>query len=87
MSEAMSPACPICGREIYSRRNKRCGYCGEPLPPELLLSKEEANEVAKTFQEIVEKQRREKEEEAKKQRQRDAGGGGFDGGYLGSGMF
>ena len=34
----MSYLCPKCGRVIYSRRLKTCGYCGAELPPELLFS-------------------------------------------------
>jgi len=30
--------CPHCNAPIYSRKNKICGVCEKPLPPELLFS-------------------------------------------------
>ena len=33
--------CPKCKRPMYTRRNKKCQFCGEDLPEELLLTKEE----------------------------------------------
>jgi hypothetical protein len=34
----MAYHCPACSRAILSRRNKLCGFCGEPLPAELLFT-------------------------------------------------
>jgi hypothetical protein len=34
-------ACPKCGSVIYSRRHATCGNCGEKLPADLLLTKEQ----------------------------------------------
>ena len=34
--------CPHCQAPIYSRKAKICGVCEQPLPPELLLSDEQA---------------------------------------------
>jgi len=33
--------CPHCNAPIYSRKNKICGVCEKPLPPEFLLSDEQ----------------------------------------------
>ena len=34
----MNLICPSCERAILSRRNKRCSFCQEPLPDELLFT-------------------------------------------------
>jgi hypothetical protein len=37
----MSLHCPTCNRQVYSRRNKRCGFCGAELPPDFLFTEAE----------------------------------------------
>ena len=34
----MAYHCPTCSRTILSRRNKLCGFCGNPIPDELLFT-------------------------------------------------
>ena len=41
----MAYYCPACNRTILSRRNKRCGFCQEPLPAELLFTPAEVEEI------------------------------------------
>ena len=41
----MAYHCPACSRKILSRRTKLCGYCGEPLPAELLFTPAEVEEI------------------------------------------
>jgi predicted amidophosphoribosyltransferase len=64
----MAYHCPTCSRAILSRRNKLCGFCGEPLPAELLftpaeIEKIEAEEQARA---LASKLRAEKRAEAAK---------------------
>jgi hypothetical protein len=37
----MSLHCPACNRQVYSRRHKRCGFCGTELPAEFLFTEAE----------------------------------------------
>ena len=37
----MSLHCPKCNRQVYSRRHKRCGFCGAELPAEFLFTEAE----------------------------------------------
>lgn len=70
----MAYLCPACNRTILSRRNKRCGFCGEPLPAELLFTpaEVEAIEAAERersrARELREKERLKAKEEASKNR-------------------
>ena len=62
----MAYHCPACSLAILSRRNKLCGFCGEPLPAELLftpaqIEKIEADEKARS---LASKLREEKRAEA-----------------------
>ena len=50
--------CPYCHSPIYSRKNKVCGVCEKLLPPELLLSDEQAAALKK---EMDAEEKREKE--------------------------
>ena len=46
ISSARVPGrCLHCDSIVYSRRSEHCGVCGEPLPPELLFSPEEARRI------------------------------------------
>jgi hypothetical protein len=64
----MAYHCPACSRAILSRRNKRCGFCGEPLPAELLLTPAqiESIEAAERARALASKLRHEKRAEAAK---------------------
>jgi hypothetical protein len=60
----MAYHCPYCARNVLSRRSGICGYCLNPLPPELLLT---AGELEKIEGEERERERRRNERmEAKK---------------------
>lgn len=72
--------CPHCNRVIYSRQHKNCGYCGEELPPELLLSPSETKELKQEMIEIEQRRVEMKEKEAKEkeeQRKKNASDSGF----------
>ena len=62
----MAYHCPACSRAILSRRNKLCGFCGEPLPAELLLTPAqiEGIEAAEKARSLASKLRAEKRAEA-----------------------
>jgi hypothetical protein len=47
----MAYHCPACNRPILSRRNKRCGFCQEPLPAELLFTPAEVEAIEAAEQE------------------------------------
>jgi hypothetical protein len=53
----MEFVCPHCHSPIYSRKNKLCGVCEQPLPPELLMSPEQA---ARLKQQLAEEEKRAK---------------------------
>jgi len=36
-----APHCPRCGFTVFNRRYPKCEKCGEPLPDDLVLSKEQ----------------------------------------------
>ena len=59
----MSLHCPTCNREVYSRRHKRCGFCGAELPAEFLFTEAELAVL-----ELEENQRR-LERQAKEEKQ------------------
>jgi hypothetical protein len=50
--------CPHCNAPIYSRKNKICGVCEKPVPPELLLSDKQIA-ILKKQDEQMEKRARE----------------------------
>ena len=54
----MSYHCPKCGRVIYNRRLKTCGYCGAELPPELLFSPAEIEVLDKNAAEHTAEQQK-----------------------------
>jgi hypothetical protein len=62
----MAYHCPACSRAILSRRNKLCGFCGEPLPAELLLTPAQIEkiEAAERARALAAKLREEKRAEA-----------------------
>jgi len=43
----MSYHCPSCQRVLYDRRRKTCGFCGAELPPELLFTPEQVENLRK----------------------------------------
>src|SRR5438445_13289155 len=47
--------CPNCSSIIYSRKNKLCGVCGDPLPESLLFTPAEANRLTRLLD--IERQR------------------------------
>jgi len=49
---------PHCQSPIYSRKNKICGVCEQPLPPELLFS---AEQIKSLKEEMENEERRGKE--------------------------
>lgn len=63
--------CPKCGRALLSRRNPLCGYCGEALPKELLLTDEERSAVDKE----IDKARRRKREAEEREPEKSGDGG------------
>jgi hypothetical protein len=69
--------CPACGRLVYSRRLKKCGFCGLPLPPEFLLTEAEIEVMDQERREMQERRKRDKEkEEEERKKQQSAGDGG-----------
>jgi hypothetical protein len=54
---SMTPKCPKCGSIVYSRRNVLCGVCGERLPPELLFTPEQCEEVERDLQALKQRER------------------------------
>ncbi len=50
--------CPACGRPLYDRRHLNCGYCGKAIPPEMLLTQAQADEIDK---ELAADQKRQQE--------------------------
>lgn len=64
----MAYHCPACSRAILSRRNKLCGFCGEPLPADLLLTPAqiESIEAVERQRALAAKLRQEKRAEAAK---------------------
>ncbi len=75
----MSYQCPKCSGVIYNRRLKTCGYCGAELPPELLFSAAELEDLDKKETAVVaERQARLAADEKERKiaaRQRDYVGG------------
>jgi hypothetical protein len=62
--------CPKCQSVIYSRKEKTCGRCGEILPPEILLTSEQIQDM-------------DEQRKSEKKRSNDFDlGGPSDGGYL-----
>jgi hypothetical protein len=66
--------CPHCQRLLYSRRHKKCGFCGKELPPEVLFSEDEV-EAIKAEQEDIAKRRAADKEEEEEKRKRGSGEG------------
>jgi predicted amidophosphoribosyltransferase len=64
----MAYHCPACSRAILSRRNKLCGFCGEPLPAELLFTPAQIEkiEAAERARALASKLRAEQRAEAAK---------------------
>ena len=63
--------CPACHRVIYSRSQKKCGYCGILLPDEFRLSPEELAAV-KQEQTQIEKRRAARKAQEEKEREENA---------------
>ncbi len=59
-------ACPCCHRPLYSRAKPNCGWCGEPLPEEALMSPEAAHWMR---QEIRKMEKNRKAEQAGEDRE------------------
>jgi len=62
----MSLNCPTCNREVYSRRHKRCGFCGAELPAEFLFTEAELA-LLDAEAEQRRQERRDREEKAAKE--------------------
>ena len=60
--------CPICQRLLYSRRHKKCDFCGAVLPPEALLSEEEITAIKSEQDEIAKRRAADKKEEEEKRK-------------------
>ncbi|MDG3002238.1 zinc ribbon domain-containing protein [Paludisphaera mucosa] len=77
----MAYRCPACGRAILSRRNKLCGFCGEPLPAESLFTtaEVEAIEAAERERALARKLREEGRAKAAAKREAEFGGGSSGG--------
>lgn len=75
----MNATCPVCQREVYSRRRKTCGYCGADLPPEAVFSPEESSKIDQAIEEMEARRQREQEAEEKKKRRSDSVGRGIYG--------
>lgn len=66
--------CPRCQRLLYSRQHQHCGFCGQKLPAELLLSEAELAALKAEQLAIAERRARDREkEEEEKRRQTDGG--------------
>ena len=87
----MAYHCPTCSRTILSRRNKLCGFCGNPIPEEMLFTAAEIAEIEAAERKRAEaSQLREEEREAKRKeaaRRNSEDGGGFVGFCGGDGSF
>jgi hypothetical protein len=70
--EATEHKCPKCNRLLYNRRFKICGYCGSPLPEELLFSPAELAEIER---EEKERELKRLEAELKKEKRKPQDGG------------
>ncbi len=71
----MSYHCPKCNRLVYSRRHKRCGFCGAELPAEFLFTQAELDVMAKAEAEAEQRRQLQKaqeqiEEQERRERQR-----------------
>ena len=67
--------CPHCHRLLYSRQHKKCGYCGEVLPEEILITSEEMASLKAEQQAIYHRHevaRDEEQEERERQREEDS---------------
>jgi hypothetical protein len=72
----MTLHCPTCDREVYSRRHKRCGFCGAELPAEFLfkaaeLAALEAEAEQRRQEHKAREDRKAKEAETARQRAND----------------
>jgi hypothetical protein len=61
----MSLHCPTCSREVYSRRHKRCGFCGAELPVEFLFTEEELAALDAEEEQRRQERKAKEEQEAK----------------------
>jgi hypothetical protein len=50
--------CPTCKRGIYSRRLKRCGFCGAPIPITLQFTPQQIQALDRELDELEEQRRR-----------------------------
>lgn len=75
----MNATCPVCQREVYSRRQKTCGYCDAELPSEALFTPAESAQITRTIAEMEVRRQREQEAEERKKRRADPGGRGIYG--------
>ena len=60
--------CPNCQRLLYSRRHKKCDFCGAVLPPEALLSEEEITAIKSEQEEIAKRRAADKKDEKEKRK-------------------
>jgi hypothetical protein len=67
--------CPHCQRLLYSRSQKKCGYCGKELPAEVLFSEAEVEKIRAEQQAINHRRAlaKTKEEEEKEEAAKAAG--------------
>ena len=49
--------CPTCKRGIYSRRLKRCGFCGAPIPTTLQFTPQQIQALDRELAELEEQRR------------------------------
>ena len=75
----MNATCPVCQRDVYSRRRNTCGHCGADFPLEAVFSPEESSKIAQAIEEMEARRQREQEAEEKKKRRSDSGGRGIYG--------
>ena len=68
----MSYHCPKCNRLVYSRKNKRCGFCGAELPPAFLFTQAELDAMAKAETEAEQRRQLQKDQEEAEEQERRA---------------
>lgn len=77
----MAYHCPTCRRTILSRRNKLCGFCGKPIPQELLFTAAEVEVIEAAERKRAEASRLRDEERVKEATRRNASSGEDGGGF------
>jgi len=69
----MSFKCPACERPLSNRRRPTCEFCGEPIPPALLMNPAQAGAIDRL------KQAEERRRQLKKLSEKKTGGGDVGG--------